>query len=213
MQYHDLSITLTEDTLPFPDSGDPHMTWEHLLDHSNAEVQVSLVSMITHLGTHADVPLHYIPGGESTAQVPLGAYCGPAVCLDMLGAGEDGQIIDITRVLEANAHLIRPGDIILLSTGWEHKVGTPAYFASPDFAADTGTVLARYQAAGLGVDLSTLDRPGVCHRGILGRGMGVIESLVNLRPLIGKRFFFSAVPLKFGDGDGSPVRAYAILDE
>ena len=30
----DLTITLDENTLPFPDSGDPHMTWQHLVDHN-----------------------------------------------------------------------------------------------------------------------------------------------------------------------------------
>ena len=38
------------------------------------------------------------------------------------------------------------------------------------------------------------------------------ESLVNLGPLIGRRFYFSAVSLKFADGDGNPVRAYAVTD-
>ena len=41
----------------------------------------------------------------------------------------------------------------------------------------------------------------------------IVESLVNVKDLVGKRFFFSAVPLKFADGDGSPVRAYAITED
>jgi kynurenine formamidase len=213
MTYHDLTITMSENTLPFPDSGDPHMTWKHLVDHDVYKCQVSLFSMVTHIGTHVDAPLHYVKGGKTTAEIDLRAYCGSAVCLDMTGAGEDGKKIDIAPTLRKNAATIAPGDIILLYTGWESKLGTPEYFASPDFEDNTGAALGEYGAVGIGFDLSTIDRSGVSHQDVLGRGMSIVESLVNLKPLIGKRFFFSAAPLKFADGDGSPTRAYAIVED
>lgn len=207
---HDLTITLDENTLPFPDSGDPHMTWKHLVDHTIYKAQVSLFSMVTHLGTHVDAPLHFIKDGKTTAQIDLSHYCGQAVCLDVPNVPAD-KLLDISRVLTENRDLIKPGDIIILHTGWEDKVGTPEYFNFPDFDPSIGEHLERCGAHGIGFDMPSIDRNGAAHCAVLNRNMSIIESLINLKPLIGKRFYFSAVPLKFGDGDGSPVRAYAVL--
>lgn len=209
---HDLTITLDENTLPFPDSGDPHMTWKHLVDHTIYKAQVSLFSMVTHLGTHVDAPLHFVKDGKTTAEIDLAHYCGQAVCIDVPHVPMH-QLFDISGTLKENSGLIKPGDIIILHTGWEDKVGTDAYFAFPDFDPGIGALLESYGAHGIGFDLPSIDRCGDAHQSVLLRDMSIIESLVNLKPLIGKRFYFSAVPLKFGDGDGSPVRAYAITED
>lgn len=209
---HDLTITMDENTLPFPDSGDPHMTWKHMVDHTVYKCQVSMFCMVTHIGTHVDAPLHYIKGGKTTAQVDLSGYCGQAVCFDMSDLG-NGPEIDITDVMAKNKDLIRKGDIIILSTGYEDRVGTPEYFDFKDFAGNTGDILAQYGCHGIGFDMPSIDRSGKAHQSVLGHDMGIIESLINLRPLIGKRFYFSAVPLKFADGDGAPARAYAVTDD
>ncbi|MGN1002906.1 MAG: cyclase family protein [Oscillospiraceae bacterium] len=209
---HDLTMTLDESTLPFPDSGDPHMTWKHMVDHNVYKCQVSLFSMVTHFGTHVDAPLHYCKGGKTTAEIDLSAYAGPAVCLEMTDPGE-GEEIDITDVLARNREKIRPGDILVLYTGYEDRVGTPEYFEYKDFAANTGELLEQYGCRGIAFDMSSIDRSGLAHQSVLSRGMSIIESLVNLKPLVGRRFYLSAVPLKFADGDGSPVRAYAVTED
>lgn len=210
---HDLTITLDENTLPFPDSGDPHMTWKHLVDHNVYKCQVSLFSMVTHLGTHVDAPLHYCKGGKTTAEIDLSAYAGQAVCLDMTPYMDCGDELDITAVMEKNKDLIKPGDIIVLYTGYEKLVGKMEYFDYKDFNGNTGEILEQYGCKGIGFDMSSIDRSGLAHQSVLSRGMSIIESLINLNPLVGKRFYLSAVPLKFADGDGSPVRAYAITED
>ena len=209
---YDLTITLDANTSPFPDSGDPHMTWKHLVDHSVYKCQVSLFSMVTHFGTHVDAPLHFVKNGRTTAEIDLGYYCGQAVCLEV--PDEPVQnLLDISAVLEKNQSRLKPGDIVILYTGWENKVGSAEYFNFPDFDPSIGAVLEKYGAHGIGFDLPSIDRKGDAHQSVLSRGMSIIESLINLKPLVGKRFYFSAVPLKFSDGDGSPVRAYAVTDE
>ncbi|MDR1874978.1 MAG: cyclase family protein [Synergistaceae bacterium] len=209
---HDLTIVLNEKTLPFPYGGDPHMIWTHRADHNWFKCQVSLAVITTHLGTHVDAPLHFIKGGKTTAEVDLAAYCGQAVCLEAPGYPHEG-VYDITNVLAQNKALIKPGDILILYTGFEKLVGTPEYFKFADFHTNTGALLESYGVRGIGFDVPSLDLSGEVHRDVLGRGIGVIESLINLEPLVGKRFYFSAVPLKFEDGDGSPVRAYAVTDD
>ncbi len=209
---HDLSIDLNENTIPFPDSNDPPMTWQHLVDHNIYKCQVCQFSMVTHFGTHVDAPLHYCKGGKTTAEIDMSAYVGPAVCLEMTDLG-DGAEIDISEVMAKNAELIKPGDIIILYTGYEDLVGKPGYFDFKDYAENTGAILEQYGCKGIGFDMPSIDRSGLAHQAVLSRGMSIIESLVNLKGLVGKRFFFSAAPLKFTDGDGSPVRAYAITED
>ena len=210
---HDLTITMDENTLPFPDSGDPHMTWKHLVDHNVYKCQVSLFSMVTHFGTHVDAPLHYCKGGKTTAEIDLSAYAGPAVCLDMTPYMDEGDELDITKVMENNKELVKTGDILVLYTGYEELVGKPEYFDYKDYSGNTGEILEQYGCKGIAFDMSSIDRSGLAHQSVLSRGMSIIESLINLKPLIGKRFYLSAVPLKFADGDGSPVRAYAITED
>lgn len=48
---------------------------------------------------------------------------------------------------------------------------------------------------------------------LLGRGIITYTGLVNLEQLVGKVFEFYGLPLRIKDGDGSPVRAIAILRE
>ena len=141
------------------------------------------------------------------------AYAGQAVCLDMTPYMNDGDELDITAVMEKNKDLIRKGDIIVLYTGYEERVGTMEYFDFKDFNGNTGEILEKYGCKGIGFDMPSIDRSGNAHQAVLSRGMSILESLINLKPLIGKHFFLSAVPLKFADGDGSPVRAYAITED
>jgi kynurenine formamidase len=209
---HDLTITLSEETLPFLPAKDPHMMWAHRVDHNFFVCQASVVMMPSHLGTHIDAPLHYVPGGKTTATIDLSRFTGQAVCFAAHNFPHSGEY-DLTADLEKNKNLVRPGDIVILSTGYEKLVGNPSYFEFPDFAENTGALLESYGIVGIGFDMPTIGQRNKVHQEVLGREIAIIESLVNLVPLIGKRFFFSAVPLKFADGDGSPVRAYAITDD
>ena len=209
---HDLTITLNEDTLPFIPADDPPLIWKHTADHTFAPVQVSYVSMSSHMGTHIDVPLHWIKDGKTTAQIDLAKYCGQAVCFDVPNVSAD-EVLDFSEVLEKNKSLVKSGDIVIFHTGWEDKVGTNEYFEYPDFHQNTGELMTKYGINGIGFDLPSIDHDGSAHVDLLKRDIGIIESLINLKPLIGKRFYFSAVPLKFEDGDGSPVRAYAVTED
>lgn len=215
MKIHDLTMTLNERTEPFPDSHDPHMTWTHMVDHSSYKCQVSLLSCVTHLGTHVDAPLHYIKDGLTTAQMPLEAYVGPAVCFRFPFEEhlDERDEIDLEAFLAVHAHEIRPGERLILFCDYEKLVGTNAYFDFKNWSGNVGEELEKYDIRGIGFDMPSIDRTGDAHQAVLSRGIGIYESLVNLEPLINKHFLFSAAPLKLEDGDGSPVRAYAILDE
>jgi kynurenine formamidase len=209
---HDLTITLNEQTLPYTPAGDPHIVWTHRADHSFAPCQVSIAVIGTHMGTHVDAPLHFIPNAKTTSQIDLAVYVGQAVCLAAPNFPSEGEY-DITAILEENEDLLKDADKLILYTGYEKLVGTEAYFVSPDFAENTGALLEKYGLNGIGFDAPTIAQGNRAHQEVLSRGFGIYESLINLEALVEKKFFFSAVPLKYEDGDGSPVRAYAITED
>ena len=51
------------------------------------------------------------------------------------------------------------------------------------------------------------------HRIVLGAGLVIIENLTNLEQLVGRAFRFAALPLKYEDADGAPVRAVAFMEQ
>jgi kynurenine formamidase len=191
------------------------MTVTHRVNHAYGPCQVSIVVMSSHIGTHVDAPLHYIPGGKTTEEIDLAAYCGQAVCIDVEDSWvrDREAIFDIGQALEENKELFQPGDKVLLHTGGDKYLGSQDFFDVPDFAGNTGELLEKYGLTGIGFDSPTIATKNAeqQHQEVLKRGMGIYDCLVYLSPFVGKRFFFSAVPLKFEGGDGSPTRAYAIL--
>jgi kynurenine formamidase len=65
----------------------------------------------------------------------------------------------------------------------------------------------------VGDDLGNADCPG--HVLLLhpDREVPIIENLVGLKALRGKRFRFFGLPLKMDGATGSPIRAVALVDD
>jgi kynurenine formamidase len=59
-------------------------------------------------------------------------------------------------------------------------------------------------------DLSDMRRP--VHMLVLGRGVPIIENLVNLDQIGRASFTFIGLPLRIKGATGSPIRAVALLD-
>ena len=77
----------------------------------------------------------------------------------------------------------------------------------------------RYCAAGkkgIGIDAISIDPIDSfelpMHRIVLGAGLVIVENLTNLEQLIDRTFRFAALPLKYENADGAPVRAVALVD-
>ena len=70
---------------------------------------------------------------------------------------------------------------------------------------------------GIGVDAISIDPIDSfelpMHRIVLGAGLVIIENLTNLEQLVGHVFRFAALPLKYENADGAPVRAVAFMEQ
>lgn len=89
---------------------------------------------------------------------------------------------------------------------------------NPDIAPETVAWLASRGSRMHGVEGPSTDIMDTqlfpSHRACRDLGLSHYEWLVNLDQLIGKgEFLFYGIPLKLRNGSGSPVRAFAVIEE
>lgn len=174
----------------------------------------------THAGTHVDAPAHFLVDGDPVDRLPLDRFFGPALVWDLthLPARHHIGPDDLQRC--AGQIATRPGDIVLLRTGIDEKLGQPAYLS--DFAglsAEGAQFLVERGVKAVGTDAAGIDAPDAAacpaHHVLLPAGVPVFENLAGLGRLLevaaGQRFTFYALPLRIRGASGSPVRAIAVV--
>lgn len=166
------------------------------------------ICMGTHSGTHIDAPLHLIEKANSADEIFPEKFFGNATFIEIL-KGEN----ELISLLELKKFDIEEGDILIIRTGWEDNSYKDNYFTNfPYFSVDCADYIISKKIKALGVDIPSVDGPeqnAAFHKKILAEGIPIIEALVNLKQVTGKRMMFSALPLKIKNADGSPVRAIA----
>ena len=78
-------------------------------------VNVSVLSLGSHTGTHIDAPMHFIRGAKAVDQLSVESFVGEAAVLDLSDVRPGGVIT--APALQAHAREVRPCDIVLVFTG------------------------------------------------------------------------------------------------
>lgn len=180
---------------------------------------INYISMLEHVGTHVDAPLHVGEGGQSIDEVPLDWFAGRAVCLDLRHIPDLGDVdVSELEAAEQTAGIKISDHIVLLCTGFHarHWPNHEIVTNNPGLTADATHWLADRGSRVHGVEGPSTDKGGTKefpnHRVCRDRGLIHYEWLVNLDELVGKgEFWFTGYPLKWLGGTGSPVRAVARL--
>ncbi|PLX34881.1 MAG: hydrolase, partial [Clostridiales bacterium] len=171
------------------------------------------LSMYSHTGTHMDAPAHLFEGGKTLDRYHVGHFFGKAFVVDAAGQGSKiGR-----EFLEQFEKQLNQADYALFHTGWSIYWGREEYYGNfPCLENEAASYLASFGLKGVGFDnisADPIDDASLAnHRIFLGKEMVIVENLKNLESLAGQGFFwFSAMPLRTVEADGSPVRASAIL--
>ena len=165
------------------------------------------LELFSHVGTHMDAPAHMLRGAVQLDELGADAFAGSAWVLD---AEKYAGTIP-PEALDAF-----PGaDFLLVSTGWERFWGGGEYFGSyPTLAAATVERALSLGVKGIGVDTMGIDpmddETYANHFLVFRAGKVIVENLCGLVPLRGRRLYFAALPLKYKNADGAPVRAVAL---
>ena len=211
----DLTHPIEHGSLGYP--GDPAAEIAPLGSISSVGYNTTRISLSSHHGTHLDAPFHFFDEGKTLDQLPLEWFYGPARVVDLAPSTALEPGTEITRaMLEPFAEAFQPGARVLLRTGWDQRFGTPEFYEEhPSLALDAARWIASRRIRLLGVDMPSpsLD-PIQVHRVFLAEGSEIVlvEALANLHMLPGQ-VIFCAFPLKIIGGDGSPVRAVAIVED
>jgi arylformamidase len=161
---------------------------------------VARVTLSSHLGAHADAPLHYRADGTDAAGLPLERYVGPVRVVQCPGSRAIGPA-EAESAAGAERVLFR-----VLPEGAAH--GFPDAFAA--LTPEGARTLVR-----LGLKLFGTDAPSVdpvdsttldAHHALDRGGVAILEGLA-LAGVPAGEYELIALPLKWQDVDAAPVRA------
>lgn len=198
------------------------------------------LTLTVHTGTHVDAPAHYGSvarygsGRPRTVdELPLEWFEGPGFLIDISGFGTGAAGKDVIEgELERIGYQPRPGDIALLKTGADQRVGKPEYFT--DFTGLDGPAvhyLLDFGVRVIGTDAFSLDAPFTyilqafqetgdqsvlwpAHFAGRDREYCQIERLGNLDALPSPTGFrISCFPVKIANAGAAWARAVARLDD
>jgi kynurenine formamidase len=158
----------------------------------------------THIGTHVEVPAHFVEDGKSCSEMPIEIFIGAAIVLkfDFLKP-QGGHGKPITP-----SHLkgVKGGDIVLM---WSPYEGSECPFISPE----ASKWLAERPVKMLGVQKVRVEASHdsmATHNNLLRNGIPLVEGLGNLEIIQKERVFYIGLPLRVADLDSSWIRAIAL---
>jgi arylformamidase len=166
-----------------------------------APVNVGVISMSTHTGTHVDAPWHYLESGLKLHEIPLERWVGSCLLVNAVGATE------LTPSLLENLDLSGVSKVLFFTgqpNAWESfplewTVVSPSL---PPFLALHGIDLIGTDAPSADT-LTSTDLPG--HAALAKSGVCILESLA-LAGVQAGRYRLVCLPLNLEGADGAPAR-------
>jgi len=206
MRLRDISISLAAGIPEWPGDTPWSCGWTATIANGSS-VNLSSITSSPHVGTHADAPLHVHDGWPGSHELPLEAFYGPAVVVDVTGARGEINFANLEPLIAS--HRI---ERLLLKTGCTIATGT-----FPDEWPTLSESCAR-SLIGLGVKLVGVDAPSVDQResktlpvhSMLFSGASFILENLDLRRIPAGAYDLIALPLKIMALDAAPVRAVLI---
>ena len=208
MKVYDLTHTIRNDMPVYPGTEQPRLTTACTIEEVG--YRETLLHMYSHTGTHMDAPAHMLPDGAALDRYPGEKFVGAAIVVDCRGE----KVISLPLLQRYDLSGV---DFVLFCTGWDKKWGTPAYYENfPCLTAEAAAYLAVLPLKGVGEDSISLDPCDSTefpnHITLMKAGFINTENLTGLDALLGRRFTFLTLPLKFENADGCSCRAIAMED-
>jgi len=201
MKIIDLTMELNEKTPVFP--GDPSQEITQLSTIEKNGWNEKRLSFNSHFGTHIDAPFHMLEDGKKLDEFPIESFFGEAIVIDARGKKE--IIADLSSVKE--------NDFVFFCTNHIKNAYSKEFFENnPVIPIETAQHLVEKKVSIVGLDSFTPDNaPYETHKLLFKHDVRILENLVGLQELVGKRFECFVLPLKIAGADGAPCRVVARL--
>ncbi|MHC1685053.1 MAG: cyclase family protein [Clostridiaceae bacterium] len=215
MKIIDLTHTISEDMPVYPGTEKPKL--EVTNTHEKDGFKETLLTMFSHTGTHMDSPNHLFSNRSTLDSLPINQFIGKALVIDCSNL-QAGKRITI-EYIESVKEKADKAEFILFYTGWDKNWGTNSYFGDyPYITEEVAEYLINSKKKGVGLDLISIDSISdgnlTIHKKLLSESdIVIIENLTCLDKVGRDLFTFCALPMKYENSDGAPIRAIAILND
>lgn len=209
LRLYDISVTVNRDTPEWPGDTGFSSDWSTTIS-SGDSVNVSAMTSSAHVGTHADAPLHVHDGWPGSHELPLDAFFGRSVVVDVSeSSGEITLEMLAARIPGDLAERIGRAPRLLLKTGRSIAAGRfPEEW--PTLSEDCARALLGSGLRLLGVDCPSVDgresKSLPVHHMLFSGNACLLENL-DLRRVHAGDYELLAFPLKLMGMDAAPVRA------
>ena len=200
---YDISLPVNPKTVTFP--GDPTIRFHPALRLERGEVvNLTAMEMCVHTGTHFDAPWHFLDDGARTDEVPLDAFLGPALVVEIPDVMAVGRA-ELERLpLEGVVRLLlKTRNSVLLRDSVFHEDFTYLTKDGAEYLVSRGLRL-------VGIDYFSIDRfhsPDFpAHHALLRANVVIVEA-VDLSAVPPGHYELLCLPMKLAGVDGAPVRA------
>ncbi len=166
---------------------------------------MSDVALMTHVGTHIEMPYHCLKEGADLSQVPVEQLIGPAAILDLTQAQAVGGVtLEQVQAAAKAAGGVREGDIVLCHMGETGNFSTAAL----QWLVDQGMKLMGVSSGG--VELDDPEHRNINHLVLFRAGIPLIENLAHMERLEQARVTVYALPVPVRHLDAFPLRVIAV---
>jgi arylformamidase len=206
VRFRDISISLAAGVPEWPGDTPWSCGWTATIANGSS-VNLSSITSSPHVGTHADAPLHVHDGWPGSHELPLEAFYGPVLVVDITSARGEISFNALEPLI--SEHRV---ERLILKSG-----ATIASGSFPDEWPTLAESCAR-TLIGLGVRLVGTDAPSVDQREsrtlpvhhMLFQGNCFILENLDLRRITAGSYDIVAFPIKIMSADAAPVRAVLI---
>src|SRR5438477_910585 len=190
----------------------------------NGRSMISLLSIMTHNGTHIDAPRHMMEKGFPVDQLPLAQVAKEGVLINLPHKGTNSSV-SVKDILDTGVAL-GPDRIPVVHTGWTDKTwGKPEFWSQmPYLEPGVGALMASKGVPALAMDVFP-EKPlwrGVKlepnevwqanHLALMAKGIPLIQFVTNLSQIGANKFTLIALALEMKGADGSPARVIALVE-
>ena len=201
MEIIDLTMPIDDKTPVFP--GDPKQDIKQFATIKENGWNEKRLTINSHFSTHIDAPYHMVENGKKLTDFSIETFIGEAIVIDVRN----------NKHIKFNLNNIKENDIVFFFTEHTNKAYSADFFQdNPEITRETAQRLIDKKVKIVGLDSYSPDnKPFEIHKLFFKHDILIVENLVNLDKLNGKRFMCYILPLKIRDADGAPCRVIGII--